>query len=131
MRIEILVRIGEADDTKAPDDTDTDRALIRSNVQDGPPPTMLSNLRFNVLGSWNAKKGVFILTVVPRTSFGVNMETLNEASFMLPMAVVVPWKVPVGLTYLSAVKITSFMRLVDAKKEFEYKHDATVYMGSK
>ncbi|KAI1190240.1 hypothetical protein F5B17DRAFT_427728 [Nemania serpens] len=130
MRIEIQVKIGEVDDTKVPDDTDTDRALIRSNVQDGPPPTMLSNLRFNVLRSWNTKKGVLILTVVPRTSFGVNMETLNEASFLLPMAVVVPWKVPIGLRYPSLVKISSFMRLVDAEKEFEYKHDATVYMGS-
>ncbi|KAI1812467.1 hypothetical protein GGS20DRAFT_21873 [Poronia punctata] len=137
MRIEIQVKIGEIDDpdhnTLPPDNNDDeekDRPLLRSNSQDNaPPPVMLSNLRFNVLRSYDTKLGFLNLTVVPRTSFGVNMETLNEASFLLPMVDIVPWKIPKGRRFQSKVGVTSFMRLVDADKELVFRHDGIVYMG--
>ncbi|PVH74475.1 hypothetical protein DL98DRAFT_604453 [Cadophora sp. DSE1049] len=53
-----------------------------------PPPTMLSNLRFNVLRSWDDNYIVF--KVVPRGK-PVELKYVSNASFVIPMADVLDW----------------------------------------
>ncbi|KAK4180608.1 hypothetical protein QBC36DRAFT_353897 [Triangularia setosa] len=65
------------------------RPLI-SKDYDCPPPTMLSNLRFNVLKKWEGDW--LVLEVVPRKKEGFSMQKVKEASFMLSMVDVLDWK---------------------------------------
>ncbi|KAK0732480.1 hypothetical protein B0T21DRAFT_369067 [Apiosordaria backusii] len=65
------------------------RPLISKDYE-CPPPTMLSNLRFNVLKKWEGDW--LVLEVVPRKKEGFSMEKVKEASFMLSMVDVLDWK---------------------------------------
>ena len=108
----------------------TPSPLIRAGAELGPMPTMLSNLRFNVLRSWDTKLGVLKLTVVPRAGWGVEMSRLKEASFLLPMTSGVPWDVPKGKKCITKVKITSLMRRIESDAgEYTFNYDTDVYMG--
>ncbi|KAG6362797.1 hypothetical protein INS49_007891 [Diaporthe citri] len=94
-----------------PDDDQTNRALLRSNAPEGPAPSMLYNIRFNVVRQrWDVKNGSLDVTVLPRTRWGVATQTFDEASFLLPLAAVFPWKVPRGKKYPFQVLVTAYMR---------------------
>lgn len=130
MHIDIEVLIGSVSDIPDPNDFSTSRALIRVDAEPGPPPTMLSNLRFNVLRTWDAKRKILSLKIVPRTQWGVHTDTLKEASFLLPLATIVPWQVPKGKTYPSNVKVTSYLRHMESDDgEFCIYHSKDVFMG--
>ncbi|RNJ55917.1 hypothetical protein D7B24_007915, partial [Verticillium nonalfalfae] len=63
--------------------------LLSENA-DPPTPTMLSNLRFNVLKRWrDDEKGrgrYLVLDLVPRSKDGVPVDKIKEASFLLSRA---------------------------------------------
>lgn len=56
-----------------------------------PPPTMLSNLRFNVIKGWSSNKEHLVLDIVPRSPEGVPLSKVREASFVLGRVKVCPW----------------------------------------
>lgn len=62
-----------------------------------PPPTMLSNIRFNVLKIWSHEN--MILQVVPRGK-PMPLRRCADASFQLPLAKIVDWKTETQ-TYVS------------------------------
>jgi hypothetical protein len=104
------------------------RPLIQSDKADDgqPPPYMLSNLRFNVLRSWDsdsgpAKRDQLVLQVMPRTQSGVNMLTLQEASFVLPLVPVIPW----DRDCTTRVEMWSSFK---NRKPMEWSHGATIKM---
>ncbi|KAK2007341.1 hypothetical protein LZ32DRAFT_610424, partial [Colletotrichum eremochloae] len=128
-KLELRVNLGETDDKGLPDPSDdvSYRPLLRRRgAREGPPPTVLSNLRFNLL-----------LQVVPRTARGVNMMTLREASFVLPMADVIPWEVPRGKRkdgggeryWRTWIKMTSyFLQGKDTKDPYTWDQGAEMLM---
>ncbi|EGY14480.1 uncharacterized protein VDAG_05644 [Verticillium dahliae VdLs.17] len=63
---------------------------LLSEDADPPTPTMLSNLRFNVLKRWrDDEKGrgrYLVLDLVPRSKDGVPVDKIKEASFLLSRA---------------------------------------------
>ncbi|KAL5092900.1 hypothetical protein Trisim1_000632 [Trichoderma cf. simile WF8] len=97
-KLTVRLTLGDLKDAGLPssDDDKSYRPLIMRKPKNSEPPapTMLSNLRFNVLRSYDGD--VMILEVVSRTAWGVDMYTLKEASFVLPMVEVIPWEVPFG-----------------------------------
>ncbi|KAK4067321.1 uncharacterized protein Triagg1_7764 [Trichoderma aggressivum f. europaeum] len=97
-KLTVRLTLGSLDDTglPSPDDDQSFRPLVvrKPRNSEPPAPTMLSNLRFNVLRSYDGD--VMIPEVVSRTAWGVDMYTLKEASFVLPMVEVIPWEVPFG-----------------------------------
>ncbi|VUC25606.1 unnamed protein product [Clonostachys rosea] len=97
------------------------RALLRSDMPDGPPPHMLSNLRYNVLISkWDVGENLLNMAIIPRSKWGVGLRDTPDASFLLPMANVYPWDIPDGGEY--TVEITLKGRMVD-HDEVEYVYD--------
>ncbi|OCT52854.1 hypothetical protein CLCR_09478 [Cladophialophora carrionii] len=129
MHFDLTIKIAGLDQPRPPDDDfSTPRALLRSDVPDGPAPTMLSNLRYNVLvRKWDVQEGQLQLSIVPRTKWGVHMRDTVEASFIFPMARIFPWEVPKDATYPGQVKLRSYMlpqsETDPNKKPTEYKHD--------
>ncbi|KAL8792886.1 MAG: hypothetical protein Q9195_004528 [Heterodermia aff. obscurata] len=94
-----------------PDDELTHRALLRSDAPEGPAPSMLYNIRFNVVRQrWDVQNGWLYVTVLPRTKWGVGMQHFEEASFLLPVARVYPWKVPRGKKYPFEIRLRAYMR---------------------
>ena len=126
--LEIRVTLGEKDDPKLPPPDDAPlvkpRPLLqRSRADDGqPPPYMLSNMRFNVLRSWDTARDQLVLTVVSRTLSGANMLTFEEAGFVLPMVRVVEWE----REYVAQVDMWSSFR---GRQEKEWSHGVKVRMG--
>lgn len=117
-----------------PNDDQTNRALLRSNAPEGPAPSMLYNIRFNVVRQrWDVKNGSLDVTVLPRTRWGVATQTFDEASFLLPLATVFPWKVPRGKKYPFQVLVTAYMRDPHDspdKPDTQYVYTVTKYMDS-
>ncbi|KAK5988128.1 hypothetical protein PT974_12268 [Cladobotryum mycophilum] len=77
---------------------------LLSSDADPPVPTMLSNMRFNVLKFYSnqkgsrrdpkEKRGTLNLQVVPRSSCGVVIDTFTEASFLISRAKISKWEGP-------------------------------------
>ncbi|KAK0615571.1 hypothetical protein B0T17DRAFT_497463 [Bombardia bombarda] len=86
--LNITVKI-ECGDVKDKFDPILEYRPLISREYECPPPTMLSNLRFNVLKKW--EKDVLVLEVVPRKREGFNFQKVKEASFLLSMVPVLQW----------------------------------------
>ncbi|KAL7903613.1 hypothetical protein HDV64DRAFT_239364 [Trichoderma sp. TUCIM 5745] len=113
LRWNLTIKIGnpKSPPTLPPsDDYTTPRALLRNDMPDGPPPVMLSNLRYNVLiQKWDMTENQLLITIVPRSKWGVHLQDTPDASFLLPMANVFPWEIPKGKSYTVEVGLTSEM----------------------
>lgn len=93
--LHLLVPLGN----KLPDNEDETGPLLTEDA-DPPMPTMLSNLRFNVVKSWYTDKGIpgergpqkwLKLDVLPRSDKGIRADRVKDASFLLSRAPVVKY----------------------------------------
>jgi len=67
---QVVIKISAPGTGRKPDRDDftSYRALLRSDKSDGPPPIMLSNLRYSVLiQKWDTKDGLLYISIVPRS----------------------------------------------------------------
>ncbi|KAM0426068.1 hypothetical protein ACHAPT_008699 [Fusarium lateritium] len=127
MHFDLVVPIADPSKPRpAPDNDWTLRALLRSDMPDGPAPVMLSNLRYNVLvEKWDVPGKKLHLSIVPRTKWGVHIGETVEASFLFPVAQIFPWDVPKGMKYPGQVELTAYM-IADTdpeRKVIEYKYE--------
>lgn len=95
------------------EDPDASNPFLMSHYDMPYPATMLSNLRFNVIPSWK-KPGRVIFQVIPRGK-PVNTSKLADASFLIPMAGILPWKKKVS----THVWLRSYYyELIGSKREY-------------
>ncbi|KAL2214432.1 hypothetical protein CC79DRAFT_1328344 [Sarocladium strictum] len=93
-----------------PGDYNSPRALLRTDKPAGPPPIMLSNMRYNVvIKKWDTKANLVHIDIVPRSAWGVHIDDTQDASFLLPMANIYPWDVPEGGEYPVGIELRSVM----------------------
>ncbi|KAF5598042.1 Tol [Fusarium pseudocircinatum] len=124
---DLEIKIGDPDHPPniPPDYYGKPRALLCNDGKDGPPPTMLSNLRYNVLiQKWDLTANMLYISIVPRSKWGVHLKDTPDASFLLPMANVFPWDVPKGKDYTVQVGLKSTMinHGRNSKQEITYDH---------
>ncbi|KAL4721843.1 hypothetical protein ACLX1H_011337 [Fusarium chlamydosporum] len=131
LRLDVIIDLGtNVEEKDPPDEAQKPRPLAADISQtDAPRPTMLSNLHFDVVRRFEDQaidgaasedgspqkadtantttkpKRVMRLSVIPRSSKGVNLKTLEDASFLLPLVNVLKWKPPHGTKYVSNVQL--------------------------
>lgn len=128
MQWNLEIKIGDPDvKSKIPvDDYTKPRPFLRDDMPAGPPPVMLSNLRYNVLiQKWDVKAGLLFISIVPRSKWGVHMRNTPDASFLLPMVNVYPWKIPDGKYYTVKVTLKSTMINENNRSEVKITYDHT------
>jgi len=80
-----------------PADPDEESPLFDKDINP-PPPTMLSNMRFNVIKDWyleegkDGKRQYLMLNVIPRSSNGVKANMVHDASFLLSRAQIIKYE---------------------------------------
>jgi len=96
-RIRIQVPCGEVN-SQVPspripkDDAKPDKTKPLINVDAAPQmPTMITNLRFNVIKSWSSDRKHLILDLWPRSASGIRLDRIREASFLLGLVDICPW----------------------------------------
>lgn len=101
---------------------------------DPPVPTMLSNMRLNVLKRWGADEDPdlanhIVFELVPREQPGVMVKMLEDASFRLPKALIAEYSGP--YTLKASVKVLYEYLEAGVPKRSSYKDYWNVTMKSK
>lgn len=134
-RWDLVIKIGDPNKPPAipPDNYVKDRALLRTDMPDGPAPFMLSNLRYNVLiQKWDVRANMLHMSIVPRSKWGVHLKDTPDASFLLPMAHIYPWHIPKGRQYPVEVGLKSIMINQNSRDEQEqvFEHNGYFKLGA-